>query len=299
MTMDNAKLRRILEHVRRWSNEAANVCFLMSAVQQKIYASIKDRYAEKIAEDPDFGLRISPTQFRQQCVQAEAACVFESIDRFCWALREFEQQDWPDIIGTNHAVTLNTAVHRTADALAYTRRWLESGEINEIPLESQWDHTIEDMEAALPRGRALEELERPRAKARKDSTLKQGDKSRSDKFPEREKGETRDKVGAAISFAPVADEPIVEAAAVVDSSKPEMPIEYYVTLDQSAALVSRSKSTLRNYKGKGLPTPTIKGGGRGKPDEWLWPGEIKPWLEEEFGRNLPDIPPGCKRIETD
>jgi hypothetical protein len=62
----------------------------------------------------------------------------------------------------------------------------------------------------------------------------------------------------------------------------------YVTLRQMAALVSRGKRTLeRRKKGKNpLPDPDSPGGG-GKPDEWLWE-RIRPWLEDEFGKRLPE-----------
>lgn len=59
----------------------------------------------------------------------------------------------------------------------------------------------------------------------------------------------------------------------------------YVTLQQAAAIVSRSKRTLEKYKAK-MPLPSISDGG-GKPDEWLW-SELRPWLEEYSGRNLPN-----------
>jgi hypothetical protein len=67
----------------------------------------------------------------------------------------------------------------------------------------------------------------------------------------------------------------------------------YVTLDQMAASVSRSKRTLEKRKGSKkdpLPSPDVKGGG-GKPDEWLWE-RVRPWLEREFGRKLPGQFPG-------
>lgn len=68
----------------------------------------------------------------------------------------------------------------------------------------------------------------------------------------------------------------------------------YVTLDQAAAFVSRAKDTLLNYRGKGLPDPDVQGGGKGKPNEWLW-SNIRPWLESTFDRTLPDHPPHRQR----
>jgi hypothetical protein len=63
----------------------------------------------------------------------------------------------------------------------------------------------------------------------------------------------------------------------------------YVTLDQAAATVNRSKRSLERLKSK-MPAPKIRGGG-GKPDEWDW-AEIRPWLIKEFGRQLPERFPG-------
>jgi hypothetical protein len=70
----------------------------------------------------------------------------------------------------------------------------------------------------------------------------------------------------------------------------------YVTLDQIAAVVSRSKRTVEKLltrKKNPMPTPDIEGGG-GKPNEWEW-ATIQPWLEKEFGRNLPERYPALRR----
>src|SRR5262249_23319983 len=67
----------------------------------------------------------------------------------------------------------------------------------------------------------------------------------------------------------------------------------HVTLDGMAAIVNRSKRTLEKRiarKRNPLPQPDIEGGG-GKPHEWLWPS-VRPWLEQEFGRKLPERFPG-------
>jgi hypothetical protein len=65
--------------------------------------------------------------------------------------------------------------------------------------------------------------------------------------------------------------------------------DQYVTLDQVAALVNRSKKTLERLladeKSK-MPKPDVEGGG-GKPHEWLW-SKLRPWLEEKFNRKLPE-----------
>jgi hypothetical protein len=67
-----------------------------------------------------------------------------------------------------------------------------------------------------------------------------------------------------------------------------------------AAMIPRSKKTLENRKARRtnpLPAPDIEGGG-GKPDEWLW-SRIRPWLEQEFGRPLPEHFPqlGSRRAD--
>ena len=65
--------------------------------------------------------------------------------------------------------------------------------------------------------------------------------------------------------------------------------EQYVTLDQMAALVNRSKKTLArkvNASGSDMPDPDVQGGG-GKPHEWKW-STIRPWLERQFNRQLPE-----------
>jgi hypothetical protein len=71
----------------------------------------------------------------------------------------------------------------------------------------------------------------------------------------------------------------------------------YVTLDQAAAIVQRSKRTLRRKKdaqGSTMPRPDAEGGG-GKPDEWIW-SKLRPWLENEFGKKLPEKhPSGARR----
>jgi hypothetical protein len=63
----------------------------------------------------------------------------------------------------------------------------------------------------------------------------------------------------------------------------------YVTLDQAAALVNRNKKTLerhlRNPKSR-MPQPEVAGGG-GKPHEWRW-AVLRPWLEKQFGKTLPE-----------
>jgi hypothetical protein len=63
----------------------------------------------------------------------------------------------------------------------------------------------------------------------------------------------------------------------------------YVRLSQMAAIVHRSPRTLEKYKSRRrdpLPDPDVPGGG-GKADEWLW-SRVRPWLEQQFGRRLPE-----------
>jgi hypothetical protein len=70
----------------------------------------------------------------------------------------------------------------------------------------------------------------------------------------------------------------------------------YVTLDQVAAIVNRSKRTLERLKTRrvnSLPSPDVEGGG-GRPDEWLW-SRIRPWLIQEYGKQLPEHFPAARR----
>jgi hypothetical protein len=87
-------------------------------------------------------------------------------------------------------------------------------------------------------------------------------------------------------------QPIAAAPASVES-KQTQPIASYVTLDQAAAMVNRVKRTLENYAD--LPEPDVRGG-HGKPSEWLW-SRIRPWLEQKFGRQLPEHFPADRLIQ--
>lgn len=61
--------------------------------------------------------------------------------------------------------------------------------------------------------------------------------------------------------------------------------ESLVTLHQAAAMVNRSKRSLERLLAK-MPAPRVQGAG-GKPSEWAW-SELRPWLEKEFERPLPE-----------
>jgi hypothetical protein len=62
-------------------------------------------------------------------------------------------------------------------------------------------------------------------------------------------------------------------------------VERLVTLDQASALVNRKKRSLERYKHH-MPPPRVRGR-RGQPDEWAW-SELRPWLELQFHRILPE-----------
>lgn len=79
-----------------------------------------------------------------------------------------------------------------------------------------------------------------------------------------------------------------------DATNDDATVECLVTLQQAAAMVSRSKKTLERRK-KNMPIPKVSGGG-GKPDEWEW-SELRPWLEKEFERKLPERFP-ADRLRT-
>lgn len=85
--------------------------------------------------------------------------------------------------------------------------------------------------------------------------------------------------------------------AVADSKDREADDDRYsnlVTLQQCAAIVNRSKRTLERHK-KRMPKPAVFGGGRGKPDEWEW-SIVRTWLQQHFGRELPERFPADRFI---
>jgi len=76
---------------------------------------------------------------------------------------------------------------------------------------------------------------------------------------------------------------------------PAVPDEY-VTLDQIAARVNKCKRTMENRISRMInpfSDPDIQGAG-GKASEWLW-SKVRPWLEIEFERPLPEPYPNVKR----
>jgi hypothetical protein len=64
--------------------------------------------------------------------------------------------------------------------------------------------------------------------------------------------------------------------------------EQYVTLDMAASAVAVSKKALEYhlYRRRTMPPPCIPGG-RGRPHRWGW-SVLRPWLEETYGRSLPE-----------
>jgi hypothetical protein len=74
-------------------------------------------------------------------------------------------------------------------------------------------------------------------------------------------------------------------------------LHQYVTLDQMAAMVGRSKKTLEREgkkKTSKMPRPDVQGGG-GKPHEWKW-SQVRPWLMKRYGRALPEQFPTGRRV---
>ncbi len=79
-----------------------------------------------------------------------------------------------------------------------------------------------------------------------------------------------------------------EQSSLVESCRDVLGDPQYVTLDQMAAAVNRSKDTLErrlNKPGSTMPRPDVEGGG-GKAHEWRW-DRVRQWLMEEFKRPLP------------
>jgi hypothetical protein len=81
------------------------------------------------------------------------------------------------------------------------------------------------------------------------------------------------------------EEAVATLSAALGGNSTAMPVACdRVTLAQAAGIVHRAKRTLEHYKTKGLPLPTVEGGG-GRPDLWDWE-VIRPWLEKEFRIDL-------------
>lgn len=73
----------------------------------------------------------------------------------------------------------------------------------------------------------------------------------------------------------------------VSRDEPQSPLQL-VTLNQMAAMVCRSKATLRHYLAN-LPPPAVHGR-RGQPSLWDW-ATARPILERLFGRRLAETHP--------
>ncbi len=74
-------------------------------------------------------------------------------------------------------------------------------------------------------------------------------------------------------------------------------VHQYVTLDQLAAIIGRSKRTLERWQREktGFPMPDIEGGG-GKAHEWRW-DRVRPWLIKEAKRDLPERFPADRVVK--
>jgi hypothetical protein len=83
-----------------------------------------------------------------------------------------------------------------------------------------------------------------------------------------------------------------ELYALLRGRLPAVPLSLrpqWVTLNQMAAVVHRSKRTLERFR-RHMPAPRVLGR-RGRPHLWDWP-EVRPWLEATFGLQLPERYPG-------
>jgi len=80
---------------------------------------------------------------------------------------------------------------------------------------------------------------------------------------------------------------------------PGGPPVQYVTLDQVAAIVNRSKRTLEKLIGRKknpFPDSDVPGGG-GKANEWNW-AKLRAWLEAEYRKQLPPTFPSRSMVFT-
>lgn len=96
--------------------------------------------------------------------------------------------------------------------------------------------------------------------------------------------------GAAAAERALATEQAAASERAQAGQPPGLVAGQYVSLDQMAAIVGKSKRTLENLYRKGvLPNPDVLGGG-GRAHEWGW-ANVRLVLQKRFGRNLPDTYP--------
>lgn len=75
-----------------------------------------------------------------------------------------------------------------------------------------------------------------------------------------------------------------------------LPLLQYITLDQAAAIVGRSKKTLERRLSMGvMPQPDVESCGGGTAHEWIY-SKLRPWLEREFERQLPEFFPASRIV---
>lgn len=67
------------------------------------------------------------------------------------------------------------------------------------------------------------------------------------------------------------------------------PEEQLVSLDQAAAIARLKKRTLERHRSDGMPGPRFHGR-RGQKSLYAWP-EMRLWLIEQFGGDLPEVFP--------
>lgn len=80
-----------------------------------------------------------------------------------------------------------------------------------------------------------------------------------------------------------------EAGRLTPPFAPPTAREQLVTLDQCAAMVGVRKRSLARHRAK-MPPPVVPGR-RGRAALYSW-DEVRPWLEREYGRRLPERFPG-------
>jgi hypothetical protein len=104
---------------------------------------------------------------------------------------------------------------------------------------------------------------------------------------DRESQAAKEVCNASLISAVAASSPAT--VATVENPPEVKVLPQYVTIGQIAAVIQRSPRTVEKWKARPknpLPPPDIEGGG-GKADEWLWQ-RLRPWLEGESGKQLPE-----------
>jgi hypothetical protein len=141
---------------------------------------------------------------------------------------------------------------------------------------------LDDIDS-MPLAAAVSLLGQPEAPAGQQAPPPEGDQARPPAGPDRAHGKRRTHRKRRQAATRTA------ARRRGGNKTPEPPAELpeLVNLSQAAAFVNRTANGLRHYRNHGMPKPFIRGT-KGQPNQYLW-SEMRPWLESQFNRPIPEV----------